>query len=119
MTGGTTRQPRDGQRHAERDAPARAGPAADGPRPPDGAPPQRPMPPRRTWLSFLLILAANFLLVRFLLPSGESPVTVPYTLFKEEIPKRNVAAIYSHGSSITGRFRTPVTYPRDTASADT
>jgi cell division protease FtsH len=69
------------------------------------------MPPRRTWLWFLLILVANFFLVRLLSPGPEGPVTIPYTLFKEEARKGNVQAIYSQGDSMTGRFKTPVTYP--------
>jgi cell division protease FtsH len=52
----------------------------------------------------------NFLLGRLLAPGPEAPVTVPYTLFKEEVAKRNVQAIYSRGESITGRFKAPVTY---------
>jgi len=69
------------------------------------------MPPGRTWLWFLGILLANYLLVRFFLPSPEAPITVPYTLFKEQVGKGNVEAIYSQGESITGRFKAPVTYP--------
>ena len=69
------------------------------------------MPPRKTWLWFVLVLLANFLLVRLLVPGPEAPVTVPYTLFKEEVRKRNVEAIYSRGETITGRFKAPVTYP--------
>ena len=69
------------------------------------------MPPRRTWLWFVLILLANFLLTRFLMPGAEAPVTVPYTLFKEEVGKGNVQAIHSQGDTITGRFKAPVTYP--------
>jgi cell division protease FtsH len=76
------------------------------------------MPPRRTWLTFLLILLANFLLMRFLLPSGDEPVTVPYTVFKQEVAKGNVEAIYSKGESIEGRFGEPVTWPpAETAEA--
>ncbi|HEY0969845.1 MAG TPA: ATP-dependent zinc metalloprotease FtsH [Gemmatimonadales bacterium] len=75
-------------------------------------PPQSPMP-RRTWLTFLLILAANFLLVRTLFPNPDAPVTVPYTLFREEVARRNVDEIYSRGESLTGRFTTPVTYPAE------
>ncbi|HEU5173687.1 MAG TPA: ATP-dependent zinc metalloprotease FtsH [Gemmatimonadaceae bacterium] len=70
-----------------------------------------PIPPRRTWLTFLVILLINFVLVRFLFPPGEEAVTVPYTLFKQEAGRRNVAEIYSRGESITGRFRSPVTFP--------
>jgi cell division protease FtsH len=80
------------------------------------------MPPGRTWLWLLGVLLANYLLVRFLLPSPEAPVTVPYTLFKEQVGKGNVQAIYSQGETITGRFLAPVTYPpaneKNAASSD-
>ncbi|MGH7384645.1 MAG: ATP-dependent zinc metalloprotease FtsH [Candidatus Rokuibacteriota bacterium] len=76
-----------------------------------GAAGQVKMPPRKTWLWFVLILLANFLLVRLLMPGAEGPVTVPYTLFKEEVRKGNVHAIYSQGDTLTGRFKAPVTYP--------
>ena len=72
---------------------------------------QAKMPPGRTWLWLLAILAANYLMVKFLFPSPESPITVPYTFFRDEVAKRNVQAIYSQGESITGRFKNPVTYP--------
>ncbi len=72
---------------------------------------QATMPPRKTWLWFVLVLVANFLLVRLLMPGAEAPVTVPYTLFKEEVRKGNVQAIHSQGDTITGRFKAPVTYP--------
>ncbi|MEX2220180.1 MAG: ATP-dependent zinc metalloprotease FtsH [Candidatus Rokuibacteriota bacterium] len=69
------------------------------------------MPPRKAWLWFLLVLLANFLVVRLMTPGAEEPVTVPYTLFKEEVRKDNVQAIYSQGDTLTGRFKAPVTYP--------
>jgi cell division protease FtsH len=90
---------------AGRGQPAKSGPGAS-----KGSGPAT-MPPRRTWLWFVLILLANFLLARFLMPGAEAPVTVPYTLFKEEAGKGNVQAIHSQGDTITGRFKTPVTYP--------
>src|ERR1041384_5951957 len=65
---------------------------------------QAKMPPSRTWLWFLLVLVANYLIVRFLVPGPEAPVTIPYTFFKEEVAKHNVKSIYSQGESITGRF---------------
>jgi len=89
---------------------------AGGLRPPDtrpGAPKgtgQAKMPPGRTWLWLLGILLANYLLMKFLLPSPDAPVTVPYTFFKKEVANRNVAAIHSQGEIITGRFKVPVTY---------
>ena len=74
-----------------------------------GGPPK--MPPRKTWPWFLLILLANYWLMRLLLPAPEAPLTIPYTVFKEEVSKGNVEAIYSRGETITGRFVAPVTYP--------
>src|SRR5215467_802450 len=80
--------------------------------PPGGKPSGKPtMPPRRTWLWFLVVLAVNFLLARFLFPGAEGPVTVPYTLFKEEVAKGNVQAIYSRADVITGKFKSPVMFP--------
>src|SRR5258708_3451499 len=73
------------------------------------APPAQ-IPPGRTWLAFLFILLANYLLIRFLFPSPEALV-VPYTLFKEEVGKGNVEAVYSRGEAIEGRFKTAVILP--------
>jgi cell division protease FtsH len=72
------------------------------------------VPPRRTWLTFLLILLINVAIARLFFPSQAAPVKVPYTLFREQVTARNVQAIYSRGTSITGRFNKAVTYPRDT-----
>jgi cell division protease FtsH len=75
------------------------------------------MPPSKTWLWFLGALLANYLLVRLMFPP-EAPITVPYTLFKAEVGKGNVAAIYSQGETITGRFKTTVAYsPTDKKAA--
>ena len=68
------------------------------------------VPPRRTWLWFLIILAVNFVIARAFLPAAEGPVTVPYTLFKEQVAKQNVEAVHSQGDTMTGRFKSPVTY---------
>jgi cell division protease FtsH len=70
------------------------------------------IPPGKTWLWFILILLGNYILVSLLMPGPEEPVTVPYTLFKEEVAHRNVKAIHSQGETITGRFASPVTYPK-------
>ncbi|MHB1073960.1 MAG: ATP-dependent zinc metalloprotease FtsH [Gemmatimonadaceae bacterium] len=83
---------------------------------PPGGPPKAPtpptpaVPPRRAWFTFLIILLANYFLFRAIFPNPE--VKVPYTLFKEEVTKGNVAQVYSRGESITGRFRAPITWPR-------
>ncbi|HCY62678.1 MAG TPA: cell division protein FtsH [Oxalobacteraceae bacterium] len=67
--------------------------------------------PRRTWLVFVGILLANYLLMRVLFPMQDEPITIPYTVFKTEVAKNNVTAIFSQGASIEGRFAAPVTWP--------
>ena len=104
-------QQSDLQRGADRPA-APAANRPPGPKPGGpglGAPPT--IPPRRTWLTFLIILFLNFVLVQLLFPGAGKPVKVPYTLFKQEVAKNNVERIYSRGESLTGRFIKPVTYP--------
>ena len=88
----------------------RVPPAGGQPGAPRGNPPAK-VPPRKTWLWFVLLLLANLLLVRLMIPGAEEPVTVSYTLFKEEVRKGNVQAIHSQGDTLTGRFRTPVASP--------
>ncbi len=100
----TVRNPRDSRREADR-------PADIGDDGTSGTPAAPRMPSRRTWLTFIIILLANFILMRLLFPGEEAPSKVPYTLFKEEVTRRNVEAIYSRGESLTGRFIKPVSYP--------
>ena len=69
------------------------------------------IPPRRTWLLFAVALLVNFLAVRYFMPGAEAPLTIPYTLFKVEVGKRNVQSIYSRGETLSGRFVAPVTFP--------
>jgi cell division protease FtsH len=69
------------------------------------------MPGRRAWITFLIVLAVNYVVMRLLLPNPEEPITIPYTSFKEQVEKGNVDAIYSKGASIDGRFKKPVTWP--------
>jgi cell division protease FtsH len=76
-----------------------------------GSPQPPQMPARRTWLTFALILALNYFLMRMLFPAPDDAVTIPYTAFKEEVARGNVEAIYSQGASIEGRFENPVTWP--------
>jgi len=60
---------------------------------------------------FLIVLAVNYIVMRSAMPGREAPVTVPYTVFREQVTRGNVEAIYSKGETIQGRFRNPVTYP--------
>jgi len=69
------------------------------------------LPPRSTWLWFLLILLVNFLIVRMLFPGPDDALRVPYSVFKEQVEAGNVEAIFSQGERIEGRFAEPVTYP--------
>jgi cell division protease FtsH len=75
------------------------------------APGQTKLPPRRSWLLFVFVLFANYLLVKTFFPDANAPVTVPYTVFKQEVAKGNVKSIYSQGPSIEGRFAAPLTWP--------
>jgi cell division protease FtsH len=102
--------PQDSTKTTERDPRPSESPP-DEPRRAPGAGGQSAMPPRRTWLWFALILLANILLVRFIVPGPEAPLEVPYTFFKEQVRAGNVEAIYSQGDSVEGRFEEPVTYP--------
>jgi cell division protease FtsH len=47
-----------------------------------------------------LILGLNFLVMQLLAPRAETPITVPYTVFKQEVTNGNVESIYSQGASI-------------------
>ena len=91
-------------------------PSSGPPKTPAGGKPGRSMPPLRTLTWFLLIILVNFLIARFLFPHTESS-TVPYTLFRDQIIKKNVAAIYARGDRITGHFRAPITFPEKPDSA--
>ena len=89
----------------------------NGTKPP--SPPKQPpanrlasLPPRQYWLFFLLILFVNWLVMSFLFPSEDTPVTVPYTVFREEVARGNVNSIYSRNTSIEGRFKAAVTWPK-------
>src|SRR5215218_6364020 len=102
--------PQDSTNTTER-APQSTRRPTDEPQRASGPERQSTMPPARSWLWFALILLANFLLVRLLLPGPEAPVEVPYTFFKEEVRAGDVEAIYSQGDTVEGRFEKPVTYP--------
>ena len=106
-----TRSPSEPQRR-----PSAANKASTPPRNAATQTPQK-VPPRRAWLTFLLVVLANYVAMQLFFPRAGEPVKVPYTLFKQEAQKGNVSKIYSRGTSITGRFRTAITYPRDTAAA--
>jgi hypothetical protein len=80
---------------------------------------QGKMPPRRTWPWLLLVLVANFLLVRTLMPSQDTTVTVPYTPFKEQVIKGNVQAIYPTMSAHRHCAPAALKWPSETSGTST
>jgi cell division protease FtsH len=85
--------------------------------PPSGNPLMRPRP---WWISFLLILIVNYLLVQFFLPERPNPrIDVPYTYFKQQVAAANVLDVTSRGDVIQGTFKQPITYPADQQNAPT
>lgn len=66
---------------------------------------------RRTWWIFFTVLMVNYTIMRVLTPSSESPVTIPYTVFKQQVERGNVTSIYSQGERMEGRFVQPFTWP--------
>jgi len=75
-----------------------------------------PIPRGRIWIWFLGILVINYLFSKTFFPDPEAPVKIPYTLFKEEVSKDNVARIYGKGETISGQFTRSIEYhpPADT-----
>jgi cell division protease FtsH len=69
------------------------------------------LPPRKAWLLFAIILLVNYVIVKTFFPDANAPITVPYTVFKQEVAKGNVKSIYSQGANVEGRFAAPVTWP--------
>ncbi len=69
----------------------------------------RKIPPG-TWIWFIVILILNYFLVRTFLFKEEEQVTIPYTLFKEQVIQGNVKAIYTKGDLISGKFIVKVPY---------
>jgi len=100
-------QQADPQHNGKASPPARKQPAQDGS---DGSGKPASMP-RRTWLVFLLILLANYLLVQLFFSRAEAPAKVPYTLFKEQVASGNVRKIFTQGDEVTGHFKAPILYP--------
>jgi cell division protease FtsH len=70
------------------------------------------MRPRPWWITFLLILIVNYLLVQFFLPEQpQQRIDIPYTEFKQQVAAGNVTEVTSRADTIQGTFKQPVTYP--------
>jgi cell division protease FtsH len=72
----------------------------------------------RTALVFLLMLGLNYLLMRALFVDPEAPIRIPYTVFKAQVEKKNVKAIFARGESIEGMFAKEVTWPPPPAKGE-
>src|SRR6266568_2394041 len=78
------------------------------------------MRPQPWWISFIVILVLNYLLVQFFLPaSPPQRIDVPYTFFKQQVAAGNVSEVTSRADVIQGLFKQAVTYPPDQANAPT
>src|SRR5260370_7721961 len=81
-----------------------------------GAPPSKNplMRPRPWWISFLLILIVNYLLVQFFLPERPNPrIDVPYTFFKQQVAAGNVLDVTSRGDLLHAPLKHPIPHPPD------
>jgi cell division protease FtsH len=90
-------------------------PPAPNTRAPGKPTPSPPRPPFRFqawWLTFLVVMVANWALMRAFAPDP-SHVTIPYTLFKEQVEAGNVEEVTSQGDAIQGTFKNEVTWPRE------
>ncbi len=103
----------NGQSDHRGTTPPRQPAGSDGSRPDGTGSGGERVPPRRMWLAFLLILLVNYAVVRFFFPGTPDSLTIPYTLFKQEVARGNVEAVYNKGERINGRFRSAVTYPME------
>jgi cell division protease FtsH len=79
-----------------------------------------PQPPggSRFWWALILLLALNWFIVS-LIPSGESRLSVPYTVFRDQVVAGNVSEVTSRGDTIQGTFKKDVTYPDGSSHHDT
>jgi cell division protease FtsH len=76
------------------------------------------MRPRPWWISFVVILIVNYLLVQVFLPERPAQrIDVPFTYFKQQVMVDNVSDVTSRGDVIQGTFKQSITYPPDQAKA--
>jgi cell division protease FtsH len=76
------------------------------------------MRPRPWWISFIVVLILNYLLVQLFLPERpQQRIDVPYTFFKAQVVADNVSEVTSRGDTIQGTFKAPVSYPPDQPNA--
>jgi cell division protease FtsH len=69
------------------------------------------MQPRPWWLSFVLILVLNYLLISIFMPGEPQRMEISYTVFKQQVDTGNVAEVTSRADTIQGTFKAAVTHP--------
>jgi cell division protease FtsH len=95
-------------------APPPSGAPSTGPKDAASARPRwRPQP---WWLIFLVLVIGNYLAAQLFFPEP-AWITIPYTVFKQQVEAGNVEDVTSVGDSIQGTFKTKVTYPPQNAQA--
>jgi len=69
-------------------------------------------------LVFLGILGLNYLFTSLFFSDPDAPIRIPYTVFKTEVTKKNVKAIYARGEAIEGLFAKEVSWPPPPAKGE-
>jgi cell division protease FtsH len=103
-----------GEERGQQAEPARRDPwRVEGSRDKPGPPPAERRPRLRWfWLLFAALLIVNWVLAATLTRSTPvTRVTVPYSLFYEQVQARNVASITATGDTIEGTLRGAIKYP--------
>jgi cell division protease FtsH len=92
-------------------------PAPDG----RGAPPgEKPPPPHRSrWFLWFVIglLALNWLSLLLVQPSGQTRVTVPFSVFLSDLHGGEVKSISAKADAVEGTFKTKLRYPAHSKTA--
>jgi cell division protease FtsH len=73
----------------------------------------------RFWVTLVILLAINWLLVPLLLPEPQDRVSVPYTFFKQQVAAGNVREITSRGEDIQGQFKQSIADPNPVTTTPT
>jgi hypothetical protein len=80
-----------------------------------GAPTNKPPPPGRSWLRTAILIAAQLLLILFVLVpllhlNQAASLDLPYSEFKAQVAGDNVGSITFTGSAITGSLKQAISY---------
>jgi cell division protease FtsH len=76
------------------------------------------MKPRPWWISFIVVLVLNYVLVQFFFPERpQQRIDVPYTYFKQQVAAGNVSEVTSRADVIQGTFKEARSYPPDQSNA--